>query len=209
MADSNRRPLACQARAEEFAGANPRLEMSRRRTSATVLCRSNCGPDCGPPAGRDAEPTGPFVARIAGPAQSPGLSLRRAACEAGSPSVNSVVPKDGHLAGQHTPWASNSVAILSGRCTRNVHSATKSSNALSASYGRPPPCTANSISVSAERCESEDLIERVRPALGASAAGKYAVPAVGLPAALVLGNVSMALTQADAELLDLAATVRA
>jgi hypothetical protein len=150
--------------------------MSRRRTSATVLCRSNCGPDCGPPAGRDAEPTGPFVARIAGPAQSPGLSLRRAACEAGSPSVNSVVPKDGHLAGQHTSWASNSVAILSGRCTRNVHSATKSSNALSASYGRPPPCTANSISVSAERCESEDLIERVRPALGASAPGKYAAP---------------------------------
>ena len=149
--------------------------MSRRRTSATVLCRSNCGPDCGPPADRDAEPTGPFVARIAGPAQSSGLfaSSRR---EAGSRSVNSVVPKDGHLAGQHTPWASNSVAILSGRCTRNVHSATKSSNALSASYGRPPPCTANSIRVSAERCESEDLIERVRPALGASAAGKCAAP---------------------------------
>jgi len=29
--------------------------MHHRRTSATVLCRSNCGPDCGPPAGRAAD----------------------------------------------------------------------------------------------------------------------------------------------------------
>ena len=51
MADSNRRPLARQASAEEFARDNARLEMHHRRTSATVLCRSNCGP----PAGRAAD----------------------------------------------------------------------------------------------------------------------------------------------------------
>ncbi len=48
MADSNRRPLACQASASTFRFGGLRLNSARLRTSRIAPCRSNCGPNRAP-----------------------------------------------------------------------------------------------------------------------------------------------------------------